>query len=281
MIEKVTIGDCELYHGDSMKIMPDLIKKNTKADLIVCDPPYLLTSGGNNDELSGALSRHNYNNDGKIVECNVDWIDFMPLFYDLLDRGHAYVMTNNKNIHAMMNASRWPSGETNTIAEALFELVKSACDPNDKRAMMLKLRDALDKKTDGFKFHNLLVWDKVTATPGQFYMKNCEFTGLFYKGKAKRINECGSMSGIRYAHRDESQSNHPTEKPVSLMEYYIKNSSKPGELVIDPFMGSGSTGVACVRTDRKFIGIESDINHFNECVRRCQHAYDTHQKQLF
>ena len=67
---------------------------------------------------------------------------------------------------------------------------------------------------------------------------------------------------------------HPTQKPVDLLEYLIKTYTNEGGVVLDNCMGSGSTGVACARTNRNFIGIELDENYFNiakkridECVR--------------
>ena len=55
---------------------------------------------------------------------------------------------------------------------------------------------------------------------------------------------------------------HPNEKPESLLVKLVRLTTQPGETVLDPFMGSGSTGVACIRTGRKFIGIEIDAGHF-------------------
>jgi DNA modification methylase len=51
---------------------------------------------------------------------------------------------------------------------------------------------------------------------------------------------------------------HPTEKPVQLMELFVRSSSNEGEIVLDPFMGSGTTGMACLQLNRKFIGIEKE-----------------------
>ena len=65
--------------------------------------------------------------------------------------------------------------------------------------------------------------------------------------------------------RDNYKNNifHPTQKPVALLEYLIKTYTNEGETVLDSTMGSGSTGVACVNTSRKFIGVEMDENYFN------------------
>lgn len=61
---------------------------------------------------------------------------------------------------------------------------------------------------------------------------------------------------------------HPTQKPVALMEYLIKTYTNEGEVVLDNCMGSGTTGVACANTNRKFIGIEMDENYFNIAKNR-------------
>ena len=61
---------------------------------------------------------------------------------------------------------------------------------------------------------------------------------------------------------------HPTQKPVALLEYLIKTYTKADELVLDNCMGSGSTGIACINTNRRFIGIEKDDNYFNVASER-------------
>lgn len=68
------------------------------------------------------------------------------------------------------------------------------------------------------------------------------------------------------------ESSHPTEKPVALLEYLIKTYTREGETVCDCFMGCGSTGVACVRTNRNFIGVEMQENFFIEAKQRIETA---------
>lgn len=228
------IGDCRLILGDCLSIMPTL----DPVDLVVTDPPYKLTTGGCQTSLGGKLSNENYDNKGGIVECDLDWPDFMPLIFNALGRhSHAYVMCNNRHVQGML-----------TAAEAA-----------------------------GLKFHNLLVWDKVSPTPNRWYMKNCEFTGFFYKGMAFFINDCGSKQLVRVPLPKDDE--HPTVKPLALMRHYIKNSSARGETVLDPFMGSGTTGVACAKIGRKFIGIELEEKYFDLACARIRKAYD--QPDLF
>jgi len=229
-MQKVIIGDATLYCGDSMEIFPTL---GECADLIVTDPPYKLVGGGNSDSMGGSLSSLNYNNDGSLVTCNIDWSDFMkPLYNCLRGDSHAYIMANNRHVQAM-----------------LVEAEKAE-----------------------FRFHNLLIWDKGTATPNRWYMKNLEFIGFFYKGKAKFINDCGSKQLIQVA--QENYGNHPTTKPVALMEYYIRNSSQVGDTVIDPFMGVGSTAIAALKSGRKFIGIELEQKYFDLACKRITDYYE-------
>lgn len=77
----------------------------------------------------------------------------------------------------------------------------------------------------------------------------------------------GYPSSIIYF-QNEAGTVHPTQKPVALMEYMVKTYTNEGETVLDFTMGSGTTGVACVNTDRKFIGIELDDNYFDIAVER-------------
>ena len=71
----------------------------------------------------------------------------------------------------------------------------------------------------------------------------------------------------------QNSSLHPTQKPVALIEYLIKTYTNEGELVFDSCMGSGTTGVACINTNRRFIGIELDNNYFKIAKERIENIY--------
>lgn len=136
---------------------------------------------------------------------------------------------------------------------------------------LLNLKEMMQEvENAGFYIHNLLVWEKGNVTPNKWYMKNCEYIIFCKKGKSKFINNCGSKTVHKY--KTNKQTNHPTEKPISLMEFYIKNSTNENEIVLDPFMGSGTTGVACVNTNRNFIGIEMDDKYFEIAKKRINDA---------
>jgi site-specific DNA-methyltransferase (adenine-specific) len=106
----------------------------------------------------------------------------------------------------------------------------------------------------GFKFWKPLVWDKKTIGMGYHYRARYEFILFFEKGK-RRLNDLGvsDVIAVPRIHRG-----YPAEKPPAVAEVLIKQSSLPGDLVADPFMGSGSVGTAALRTGRRFSGC--DVN---------------------
>lgn len=78
---------------------------------------------------------------------------------------------------------------------------------------------------------------------------------------------------------NEKNNVHPTQKPVSLFEYLIKTYTKPGDLVLDNCMGSGTTAIACLNTNRKFIGFELDEKYYSQSIKRIENH--TIQTTLF
>lgn len=76
----------------------------------------------------------------------------------------------------------------------------------------------------------------------------------------------------RYLEKQTEQQSTPTQKPVDLCAYLINTYSNPGDTIFDPFMGSGTTGVACVQTGRNFIGIEIDPTYYAIAEKRIKDA---------
>lgn len=122
----------------------------------------------------------------------------------------------------------------------------------------------------GFYFHRLLVWDKRSAPPNRWYQQVCEFVLFMKKGNAFRIANPSSKSLHSQFQRDTSE--HETEKPVDLCRHYIENSTKPGGVVLDPFMGSGTTGVAAIEAGRRFVGVELTDRWFDVACERIERA---------
>lgn len=132
---------------------------------------------------------------------------------------------------------------------------------------LINLRATADAmEAAGFHIHNLLRWDKNTKNANRWYMKDCEWTLFGAKRPVKKINSPGSTQGFRAANPRNKR--HPTEKPVELMEHYILNSTQAGDVVLDPFGGSGSTAVAAQRAGRRWMCFESDPAHYYPAVGR-------------
>ena len=221
--------------GDAMLYLGnslEILPTLNKADLLVSDAPYRLTYGG--------VSRSPKTMSGIFAAENY---------------------ANDGQI--VISDVSWTD-----MAQPMFECLHDDADVyimcNDKN--LIPAGNAF--MGAGFGLHNILAWDKVAPTANRWYMKNLEFTLYLWKGNAKTINDPSSKQGIRGRQIDESA--HPTEKPVWLMQHYISNSSQVGHTVIDPFMGSGTTGVAALSMGRKFVGIELDPTFFDMACRRIE-----------
>ena len=227
----------KLYNTDSVITLTSLMEQGVKVDCIITDPPYRTISGGRNDDLSKDRWWGSVldKNDGKIFEHNdVDHETWLRMCYDIL--------CDSAHMYVMTNLLN------------LFDLKQLA-------------------EKVGFKLHNLLVWEKNNSTPNKWYMKNCEYTLFLRKGKAFPINNMGSQTVHKFNNIIGNKL-HPTQKPIELMEYYLLNSSKEGSTILDPFMGSGTTGIACVNNNRNFIGIELDKQYFDIAQNRIKEAVD-------
>jgi site-specific DNA-methyltransferase (adenine-specific) len=106
----------------------------------------------------------------------------------------------------------------------------------------------------GFRFWKPLVWDKRTIGMGYHYRARYEFILFFEKGK-RRLNNLGTPDIISVP---RVRGGYPAEKPPDVAAVLIEQSSQPGDTVVDPFMGSGSVGVAALRLGRRFLG--NDLN---------------------
>jgi site-specific DNA-methyltransferase (adenine-specific) len=102
------------------------------------------------------------------------------------------------------------------------------------------------------RYWKALVWDKKKIGMGYHYRNRKEFILFFEKGKRK-LNDLGIGDVLEC---DRVSNGYPTEKPVEIMEILIRQSTKPDEVVVDPFMGSGSVGVAAARLGRDFAGTD-------------------------
>lgn len=114
------------------------------------------------------------------------------------------------------------------------------------------------------------VWEKTNPSPmnGQHIWLSGVELCVYGRKKGATFNEHCKNTVFRYPCGRNKL--HPTQKPVELMQRFILASTKPGDIVLDPCMGSGSTGVACVNTGRRFIGIEKDPHYFQIAKERLE-----------
>ena len=238
-IDLVQIGDASLYRGDCREVLAAI----PSGDAVVTDPPYEVTP----------TSITHYTDPGMIKG---GWM-----------------------------SERYPVNESRMFEvpafESWMEVVFGSCAADADAYFMANDKQMVDMRSAaeavGWKFHNLLVWQKPNGIPNRWYFKDCEFALYMWRGKAKTIRQPSSTQTFRSGHVRDRR--HNSEKPVDLIAHYVANSSDPGSLVLDPFMGVGTTGVACARLGRRFVGIEIDPDYFRIACERIEAAYD--QGDLF
>lgn len=234
----------KLLHGDCLELMKDIPDKSI--DMILCDLPYGTTA------------------------CR--WDTVIP-FEPLWEQYNSIIKDNG----AIVLFSKQPF-TTKLIHSNL----------NDYKYSLVWKKDNHDNPTMAKK--RIL---NITEDINLFYKKQCTYNpqGLTRVNKITKQGRGESLSqrNSRKSEYLQEYTNypknilefkrdlpnvHPTQKPVALMEYLIKTYTNEGETVLDNCMGSGSTGVACVNTNRNFIGIELDDKYFEIAKRRISEALE-------
>lgn len=137
-------------------------------------------------------------------------------------------------------------------------------------------------------FKQAVVWDKGPIGMGWHYRRSYEFVLVGQKpGKARWFDESHRIEnvirpgdqGIRKIIPRADQ--HPTQKPVELAEHFIRLHTQPGDIVLDPFTGSGTTGVAALRLGRRFVGVELDPHWFNVARDRIDRFVESPGEPLY
>jgi DNA modification methylase len=207
-VRKEVIGDCTLYLGDCICVMPAV----GRVDAVVTDPPY-----GIGESNKNFASRSKLANADKYRRS--EW-DSAP--------------ASAEHIDAMLACSRWQI----IFGGNYFPLGPTSC---------------------------WLIWDKQN---GDNDFADCELAWTNLQKAVRRIY--WRWAGM--IKKGDDVREHPTQKPVGVMEWCLGHIPDAG-LIMDPFMGSGTTGVACVKQGRKFIGIEMDEGYFDIACKRIREAY--------
>ena len=241
------VSDCgtvTLYRGDCLELLKTL--PDGSVDAVVTDPPY--SSGGMVRGDRMATTRNKYQNAGVQIE-------------------HANFSGDNRDQRAFGYwCALWMS--------ELRRIVR----PGGMLCVFTDWRQ-LPSTTDsvqagGWVWRGIVPWDKVLARPqpGRFraqaeYMVWATNGPREFSTKNDPVYGAGVFRVCTPKDRE-----HSTQKPVELLEEISKVVSPVGSTILDPFMGSGTTGVACVTTGRNVIGIELGSDYFDIAKRRIQHA---------
>ena len=232
-----------LYNDDCLEILKKI--KSDSIDLVFADPPYFLSNGGKSIRS------------GKVVSVNKGEWDKKENYEDITLFTKKWINECYKALK--IGGSIWVSGTIHNIFD---------------------VKNAMDEV--GFKIINIIVWHK-SDPPPLIYKNKFRFSYELIIWASKGFNHTFNyedMFKINNAELEDVwtipavQMNekkfgyHPTQKPEKLLERIIKSSSKEGETVLDPFMGSGTTCYVAKKLNRNYIGIEKEKKFFNISKRR-------------
>lgn len=229
----------KLYNEDCIHTMDRLIEEGVKIDLIVTDPPYDIknTKTGGKSKLNESVQKSQDEISNKKLTKGFDYEEVLKRFEKLQDKTNIYIWCNKKQIPFYLN----------------YFVVERKCS------------------------FDILKWVKTNSIPNYYnkYMSDTEYCLYFRKGGKcfPESYEDGStlfLDPINYG--DKKKYKHPTIKYEHHIERLIKNSSNEKDLVMDCFMGSGTTGVVSKRLNRNFIGVELDKEFFDISKERIENV---------
>lgn len=226
-----------LHLGDSLEILPTL--KANSVDMIFADPPYFLSNGG--------LSIKS----GKVVSVDKGEWDKKDNYEDTSD----FTLLWLGECHRLLKkeGTIWISGTHHNI----FEVEKNL-------------------KECGFKIINIIIWHKVDPPP-LIYKNKFRFSyefiiwakkgnkhyfnyDLMFSLKKQEMEDVWRMAAVQM--KEKKFGYHPTQKPEQLLRRIILSSTKEGDVVLDPFLGSGTTTYVAKQLKRNYIGIEKEMKYF-------------------
>ena len=230
-----------LMQGDCLERMKEI--PSGSVDMILADPPYGTTA------------------------CKWDSVIDLSAMWRELDRVckpcAAIVMTASQPFSSILGASNI----TNLRYSWVWEKTAATGHLNAKRMPMKNHEDVMVfyKKQPTYNPQGIQKFGKVTRRGGN--------GGCYGKSGVENLQQFTNYPRTIQKFASEGKTVHSTQKPTSLMEYLIKTYTSEGKSVLDFTMGSGTTGVACANTGRKFIGIELDLNYFNIALERIEAAH--------
>lgn len=238
-----------IYQGDCLEIMRDVIKDKT-IDLILTDLPYGVTQNkwDNEIDLNKLFSEYNriIKDDGIICLFGIEPFSSKLRFANLKNYKYDWSWVKDKAT-GHLNSKKRPMRNVENIS--IFYKKPGIYNPQYHKKEIKNIRPAFIKSRG--QSENYGKCDKVAE-------REIDIT-LGYPLQTLYFNTNSKGKG---------QSLHPTQKPVELLEYLIKTYTNEGGRVLDSCMGSGTTGIACLNTNRNFEGIELDENYFSIAKKR-------------
>lgn len=233
--------DVTLLLGDCMEVMKSI--PSCSVDMILCDFPYGTTQNKWDSVIpfDAIWSEYSRICKGAVVLTAVQPFTSMLVVSNMKNFKYQWVWKKSRPT-GHLNAKRQPLRNT----EDILVFYKSQCTYNPQGT----------RETDVI----------VAGSTSSNYGKCSKTTRQTATGYPTTILEFASERGF-----------HPTQKPVPLMEYLIKTYTNECDLVLDNCMGSGTTGVACINTNRRFIGIEKDEKYFEIASNRINEALSNHE----
>lgn len=238
----------ELYHGDCLEVMDKLIEQGVKVDMILTDPPYGTTA------------------------CK--WDSVIP-FEPMWDRINKLIKDNGAI--ALFGSEPFSSTlRMSNIKNYKYDWIWDKI--TAKGHLVAKIRPMQETENISiFGYHKINYYplmelrDKERKDVSIEYSRTEIMGGKITKEPQKIIRKYKYPKNIiKISNASQKNKLHPTQKPTALLEYLIKTYTQENETVLDFTMGSGSTGVACVNTNRKFIGIELDDKYFEIAKNRIE-----------
>lgn len=247
---KVEINpDVTLYRGDCLEVMPSLASEGVKVNMVLTDPPY-------------GTTRCRWD---AIIPFAPMWKCVHSVSYDttptLLFCQHPFTATLGcSNLEELRYSWVWEKTQPTGFLNAKRMPMKAH---EDILVFYRKLPVYNPIKTSGHRRVVSTAYQKSVCRTADIYQDYTDF-------KDYDSTERYPRSVVRYKSDKQLTSLHPTQKPVALLEYLIATYTNEGDAVMDFAMGSGSTAIACLRTGRKFVGIEIDHQYFEITEKRIE-----------
>ena len=262
----------QLYHGDCLEIMPQLIEDGVKVDLILTDLPYGITACKWDSVIPFEPM---WDCIGKLTKKTTPIVLFgMEPFSTVLRYSKInwfkYDWIWEKDVHASFGIAKYQPLRYHEIISVFTNGGgKSEYYPQMIERKSPRIKQAI-KNNYSFKtghHEGIMVGAKNIDNPASKFNPDYK-----YPSSVLHFNKVKGNSHEKVAH--------PTQKPVKLLEYLIKTYTNENDVVLDFTMGSGSTGVACMNLNRKFIGIELEEKYYNIATERLKEATQSKQTTL-